>query len=116
MHEQHKWPKNERIVVISQLTRERKATTTRRKKRDTRKLLPYDYTPWRAFARLHGIPESTVARAIKEQTLYVERGNWKSGGRTVTEAFDYYERELFYDHFHTHPKFESCEDCPHKLK
>ena len=44
-----------------------------------------------------------MARAIKEQTLYVERGNWKSGGRTVREAFDYYERELFYDHFHTHP-------------
>jgi excisionase family DNA binding protein len=101
---------------VTELTRERKTTTTRRKKRDTRKLLPYDYTPWRAFARLHGIPESTVARAIKEQTLYVERGNWKSGGRTVTEAFDYHERELFYDHFHTHPKFESCEDCPHKLK
>ncbi len=99
---------------VTELTRERKTTTTRRKKRDTRKLLPYDYTPWRAFARLHGIPGSTVARAIKEQTLYVEHGNWKSGGRTVTEAFDYYERELFYDHFHTHPKFESCENCPHK--
>jgi len=100
---------------VAELARERKATTARRKKRDTRKLLPYDFTPWRAFARLHGIPESTVARAIKEQTLSVERGNWKSGGRTVTEAFDDYEREVFYDHFHTHPKFAPCEDCPHTL-
>jgi excisionase family DNA binding protein len=59
----------------TELNRRRKATTTRCKKRETRRLLPYDYTPWRAFARLHGIPESTVAGAIKEQTLHVERGN-----------------------------------------
>ncbi|MHB8596696.1 MAG: helix-turn-helix domain-containing protein [Ktedonobacteraceae bacterium] len=99
---------------IAELTRKPTTTTTRRKKRDTRKLLPYDYTPWRAFARLHGIPESTVERAIKEQTLYVERGNWKFGSRTITEAFDDYECELFYEHFRAHLKFKPCEDCPHK--
>ncbi len=90
---------------MAEPTREREATATRHKRRDTRKLLPYyDYTLWWAFARLHGIPESTVAIAIKEQTLSAERGNWKSGGRTVTEAFDDYERELFYDHFHNPPQ------------
>jgi excisionase family DNA binding protein len=105
---------NRRIAELSKPGGQRKTTATRRKKRDTRRRLPYDYTPWRAFAKLHGIPESAVLKAIKEQHVYVERGEWIYGGRTVKEAFDYYECELFYNHFHTHPRFEACDDCPHK--
>ena len=105
---------NRRFAELSKGGGQRKTTTTRRKKRDTRKLLPYDYTPWRPFAKLHGIPESAVLKAVKAGHVFIERGNWLYGGRTVKQAFDYYECELFYNHFHAHPKFEECEDCPHK--
>ena len=87
---------------------------TRRKKRDTRKYLPWGYTPWRAFAKTHGIPHSAVLKAVKEGHLYVERGNWKHGGSSVKEAFDEYECQLFYNHFHLQPRFEPCDECPHR--
>jgi excisionase family DNA binding protein len=89
-------------------------TTTRRKKRDSRKQLPWGYTPWRAFAKTHGIPESAVLKGMKEGHLYVERGNWKYGGYSVKEAFDEYECQLFYNYFHLQPRFEPCDECPHK--
>jgi len=98
---------------IAGLTRDRKTTATRRKKRDTRRLLPYGYTPWRTFAREHGIPESAVLKAVREGHVYRESGNWVSGGRTVRQAFDAYECQLFYNHFHAHPRFKRCDDCPH---
>jgi excisionase family DNA binding protein len=89
-------------------------TTTKRKKRDARKYLPWDYTPWRPFATMHNIPHSAVKKAVEQGQLSVERGNWKFGGVSVKEAFNSYECQLFYTHFHHLARFEPCIDCPHQ--
>jgi excisionase family DNA binding protein len=90
-----------------------KKTAAPRRKRDTRKRLPWGYEPVSIFTRMHGIPSSTVAKAMKEQAIYAERGNWKWANTTIKQAFDDDECRLFYEHFHTHPKFTPCDDCPH---
>jgi hypothetical protein len=77
-------------------------------------LLPLDLVSLSAFAEEHGVPWSAVTKAIKDYELFVERGTWKDGWRTVKVAIDERGRATFYDLFHQHAKFKGCEDCPHK--
>jgi len=66
-----------------------KKAPTSAKKRSRSTTLPSDLVTWRSFARLHAIPERAVAKAIKEQKVWPERGYWKLKGVVVKEALDY---------------------------
>ncbi len=98
-----------------QRTQARSSTPMKRKKRSSRSrsTLPRDLVTWRSFARLHSIPESTVARAIRDERIWVERGFWTVDGRTVQEALDYVGIKQFIDLFEEHPRFTECDECPH---
>lgn len=77
-------------------------------------ILPLDLVSLSAFAESHAIPWSAVTRAIKDYKLFPERGTWKDGWRTVKVAIDERGRATFYDLFHTHAKFQRCDECQHK--
>ena len=93
-----------------------KAAPAAKKKRATRgrsTTLPSDLVTWRSFARLHDIPERAVAKAIKEQKVWPERGYWKLKGVVVKEALDYVGQKQFIELFERFPTFRECDECPH---
>ena len=95
----------------------RTVPTSAKKKRTTSKArsttLPRDLVTWRSFARLHDIPERSVAKAIKEGLLWPEQGYWKVKGVVVKEALDYGGRKQFVELFERFPTFRECDECPH---
>ncbi|MEO6890918.1 MAG: hypothetical protein ABI456_15890 [Ktedonobacteraceae bacterium] len=116
-----------RLDQILKETREnapaRKTTAARRTKKRKRlkrgeiylsSLLPLDLVSLAAFAEQHGVPWSAVSKAIKDYELFVERGTWKDGWRSVKVAIDERGCATFYDLFHTHAAFTRCNACPHK--
>lgn len=68
---------------------------------------------WRSFARTHSISETTVAKATRDERLWNERGSWKVRGVVVKEALDDVGMKQFYELYDAHPRFVSCDECPH---
>jgi len=107
--------------TIEQLKKQGASTSrtppTSAKKKRTSKArsttLPSDLVTWRSFARLHDIPERSVAKAIKDDLLWPERGYWKVKGVVVKEALDYGGRKQFVELFERFPTFRECDECPH---
>ena len=89
-----------------------KKAPTSAKKRSRSTTLPSDLVTWRSFARLHDIPERAVAKAIKEEVLWPERGYWKLKGVVVKEALDDGGRKQFVELFERFPTFRECDECP----
>jgi len=101
--------------TIEQLKKQgtsRTAPTSAKKKRSTKArstTLSSDLVTWRSFARLHDIPERSVAKAIKEGVLWPEQGYWKLKGVVVKEALDYGGRKQFVELFERFPTFRECD-------
>lgn len=78
--------------------------------------MPPELVGWRLFCwHLHGIPESTVHKAIhgKRPHIPIVPGSWTVGKAPVREALDAQGRAIFYRRYHLHPKFKRCPQCPH---
>lgn len=69
---------------------------------------------WRKFARLHGIAETTVDKAIKSGRLPTVAGEWHIGRTIYREGLDAAGRHAFYEQYHTNERFTPCPDCPHE--
>lgn len=75
--------------------------------------LPDDLIACAQFAQQHGIPITTVQKAISSGRLQAIHGTWKQGRAIVKHAFDASERARFYELFHENSHFVACSDCPH---
>lgn len=75
--------------------------------------LPGGLVGWRAFARLHGIGESTVQKAIEKGKLEIEPGEWKVEKAIVKGALNQAGRARFYRMFRANVHWQNCPDCPH---
>jgi hypothetical protein len=69
-----------------------------------------------AFAKQHGIAESTLKRVMNEGRLHAVSGSWLVGRTTVKWALDAPGRAQFYQMYHNHPKFIACPTCPHGIE
>lgn len=75
--------------------------------------LPDGLVSWRAFAKLHHMPETTVQKAIDGGRLPAMQGSWKAGRVIVRHALDADGRRAFYALWGDRPDFERCAECPH---
>jgi hypothetical protein len=75
--------------------------------------LPAGLVSWRKFAEDHGMPGSTVKRAIDAGSLSIEPGPWKVGRVYIKGALDAAGRAQFWEMYHTSERFTPCPDCPH---
>jgi len=93
----------------------KKAPTSAKKKRSTRSrtTLPRDVCHCALVCTVTRFPPSTVAKAMRDECLWVERGSWKVRGVVVKEALDYVGMKRFYELYDDHSRFVSCDECPH---
>jgi len=75
--------------------------------------LPEGLVGWRAFARLHGITESTVQKSIVSGRLPIIENGWIVGRAKVRGALDENGKARFYELYHENKNFISCSQCPH---
>jgi hypothetical protein len=80
-----------------------------------RKPLPKSYLPLAVFRQRHGISEKAIEVALDKKRLAVRRGRWTYEHRAITLALDRQGQQQFYDLFHAHASFQSCERCPHAV-
>jgi hypothetical protein len=78
--------------------------------------LPGGLVSARAFAGLHGVPETTMRKAIGSGRLPTVRGEWKQGRAIVKEGLSDEGRARFYELFHGNANFKACGECPHEAK
>lgn len=57
--------------------------------------LPEGWVSWRSFAQAHGVPASTVQKAIDVGRLTVTRGRWKVGQSWCLGALDPEQQQQF---------------------
>ncbi len=76
--------------------------------------LPRNLVSLLAFARLHGMAETTVLTHVDISLLPAKRGEWTDhDGMVVTLALDAKGRQAFYQLYRSFPLFTRCELCPH---
>ncbi|MHB8595800.1 MAG: hypothetical protein ACYDER_03205 [Ktedonobacteraceae bacterium] len=84
----------------------------RQAKTQARKL-PKTLVSRSAFAALHHVPDSMVARACNSGKIAATNGKWLYKSRIVFQALGDRGRHDFYQLFHTRTGFTSCRQCPH---
>jgi hypothetical protein len=90
-------------------------TTTKKKATSKAKPLPKMLASRRAFAALHHIPDSVVARACNSGKIAAVNGKWLYQSRIIFQALGARGRHDFYQLFHTRPDFTRCKQCPHTI-
>ena len=76
--------------------------------------LPKSFVSLLAFAKLHGVAESTVQTHMDMGLLPVKRGAWRDAESTeVTLALDSSGRTAFYQLYRSFPHFMKCPRCSH---
>lgn len=89
--------------------RETKKATSRAKP------LPKTLASRSAFAALHHIPDSVVARACNSGKIAATSGKWLYKSRIIFQALSERGQQDFYQLFHTRPDFTPCKQCPHEI-
>jgi hypothetical protein len=69
-----------------------------------------------AFAELHHVPDSVVARACNSGKIAATSGKWLYKSRIIFQALGERGQQDFYRVFHTRPDFTPCKRCPHEIK
>jgi hypothetical protein len=87
-------------------------TATRSKARP----LPRTLASRSAFAALHHVPDSVVARACNSGKIAATSGKWLYKSRIIFQALGERGQQDFYRVFHARPDFTSCKQCPHEIK
>jgi phage shock protein A len=85
------------------------------KKQGKAKNLPKTLTSRSAFAALHHVPDSVVARACNSGKIVASNGKWLSKSRIIFQALGDRGKSDFYQIFHTRPDFVPCKQCPHEI-
>lgn len=91
------------------------STTTKKKATSRAKPLPKTLASRRAFAALHHIPDSVVARACNSGKIAAVNGKWLYQSRIIFQALGERGRHDFYKLFHTRSDFTRCKQCPHAI-
>jgi len=100
---------------ITQLQAPKRATKAKSTP-DASDVLPEGLIPWRTFADLHKMSQTTTGRYIDQGIIHAVRGRWKVASGYVKEAFDSQGKHDFWVQFHNKEGFTSCDDCPHHLE
>ncbi len=90
-------------------------TTTKKKATSQAKRLPKMLASRRAFAALHHVPDSVVARACNSGKVAAVNGKWLYQSRVIFQALAERGQHDFYQLFHTRPDFTRCKQCPHAI-
>lgn len=90
--------------------------TARKKPSSLAKHLPKQLTARRAFAEVHHIPDSVVARACHSGKIAAVNGKWLYQSRIIFQALGERGQHDFYQLFHTRADFTPCKQCPHVSK
>lgn len=88
--------------------------TTKKKATSRAKRLPKTLASRSAFAALHHVPDSVVARACNSGKIAAAKGKWLYQSRVIYQALDARGRADFYHQFYTRPDFTPCKQCPHE--
>ena len=91
------------------------SATTKKKASPPAKNLPKNLASRSAFAALHHIPDSVVARACNSGKIAVMSGKWLYKSRVIFQALGERGQQDFYQLFHTRPDFTRCKRCPHVI-
>jgi phage shock protein A len=86
------------------------------KKQGKAKNLPKTLASRSAFAALHHVPDSVVARACNSGKIAAINGKWLYKSRIIFQALAERGQHDFYELFHTRPDFTRCKQCPHEVK
>lgn len=89
---------------------------TTKKATSRAKHLPKTLASRSAFATLHHIPDSVVARACNSGKIAATNGRWLYKSRIIFQALGESGQQDFYQVFHTRPDFTPCKGCPHEIK
>ena len=79
------------------------------------KPLPKTLASRSAFAALHYVPDSVVARACNSGKIAATSGKWLYKSRIIFQALGERGKSDFYQLFHTRPDFIPCKQCPHEI-
>jgi len=98
--------------------RPRSTTPAKTTKKDTSRArhLPKTLASRSAFAVLHHVPDSVVARACNSGKIAATSGKWLYKSRIIFQALGERGQQDFYQVFHTRPDFTLCKQCPHEIK
>ena len=88
--------------------------TTKKKATSRAKRLPKTLASRSAFAALHHVPDSVVARACNSGKIAAAKGKWLYQSRVIYQALDARGRADFYRQLYTRPDFIPCKQCPHE--
>ncbi|MHB8597178.1 MAG: hypothetical protein ACYDER_10235 [Ktedonobacteraceae bacterium] len=91
------------------------SVTAKKKASPAAKNFPKNLASRSAFAALHHIPDSVVARACNSGKIAVVSGKWLYKSRLIFQALGERGRQDFYHIFHTRPDFTPCKRCPHEI-
>lgn len=75
--------------------------------------LPKGLVSRSAFAALHHVPDSVVARACQTGKIAAVNGKWLYQSRIIFQALGERGQQDFYQLFHSRPDFILCHRCPH---
>lgn len=89
------------------------APMKRAKTRSKTKKLPKTLASRSAFAALHEVPDSLVAKACNSGAIAAMNGKWLYKSRVIFQALGPRGQADFYQIFHTRPGFTQCNQCPH---
>lgn len=95
-----------------------RSTTPATTKKDTSRArhLPKTLASRSAFAALHHVPDSVVARACNSGKIAATSGKWLYKSRIIFQALGERGQRDFYQVFHTRPDFTPCKQCSHEIK
>ncbi len=89
--------------------------TTTKKATSRAKRLPKTLASRSAFAALHHIPDSVVARACNSGKIAATSGRWLYKSRVIFQTLGERGQQDFYQVFHARPDFTPCKQCPHEI-
>lgn len=89
--------------------------TTKKKPQSRPKPLPKTLTSRSAFAALHNVPDSVVARACNSGKIAALSGRWLYKSRIIFRVLGERGQRDFYQLFHARPDFTQCKRCPHEI-
>ena len=89
--------------------------TTKKKPQSRPRHLPKTLASRSAFAALHHVPDSVVARACNSGKIAAQSGRWLYKSRIIFQALGERGQRDFYQMFHARPDFTPCKQCPHEI-
>jgi hypothetical protein len=97
-----------RAALASLLTPSTPHTDTN-KQRSAKEPLPDDYIPAERFAKDHGIPPSTMRKAVSSGRLKAEENDWIAGRAPVRSAFNQEQQAAFVEAYRTNEHYHRCD-------